>query len=150
MDKREAIKILTYGAYLYSINYVNKNMLIIFQNNSSFEYIEVLFLPRHFLHLTGVKPKDKNMGASYFYRKCLDKRLSPNDFLFKEDGTTEIKLAILLQMMKISNFSRMIGDYNRLKPNFITEKVAGTIYNCMGLRKEGNYYVPNTILREVE
>lgn len=148
MDKKQAIKILIDGAHLYKYNLVNKNMLIVFDNNNSYTYIETLFLPRHFLHLTGIKTKGENRNASAFYKKCINKKLSLSEFDFKADGTTELKLGILLQLMRISNFSRMIGDYNNSKANLMTEKIVGTISLCLGFVKDGSYYVPNTALRQ--
>lgn len=149
MDKKQAIKILINSAYKYKCNFVHKNMLIVFNNNNnSYTYIETLFLPRHFLHLTGIKTKEENRNASAFYKKCINKKLSLSEFDFKTDGTTELKLTILLQMMNISNFSRMIGDYNNSKANLMTEKIAGTTSLCMGFVKDGLYYVPNTALKQ--
>jgi hypothetical protein len=148
VDKKQAIKILIDSAHEYKSNFANKNMLIVFDDNNSYTYIETLFLPRHFLHLTGIETKEENRNASAFYKKCLSKKLSLSEFDFKSDGTTELKLSILLQMMNINNFSRMIGDYNNSKANLITEKIAGTTSLCMGFVKDGLYYVPNTALKQ--
>lgn len=149
MDKKDALTILFHGAKLYSDNFVNKNMMICFQNsNNNFDYIETSFLPKHYLHLTGIILNNASVRASFFFRKCCDKKLSLNEFDFKPDGTTEIKLNILCQLMNIRNFSHMIGDYNCSKRNLVTDKLAGTIQICMGFVKDGNYFVPNTALKE--
>jgi hypothetical protein len=149
MDKKQAINILIDGAKMYKEDFVNKNMLIIFLRTLIPIHIsKPFFLPRHFLHLTGIEIK-KERSSSYFYQKCLNKRLSPSEFDFKKDGTTELKLSVLLRMMKISNFSHMIGDYNKSKTNLVTDKISGTTSICMGFVKENAFYVPNTALKKI-
>lgn len=145
MDKKTAVSILVDCAKKYDENYANKNNLIIYKKHDDILYIETLFLPRHFLHLAGVS---SCLRASYFYNKCLYHKLLFNDFDLKKDGTSALKLSILCQMMKISNFSRMIGGYNRSQINLCTDKIVGNLSISLGFVKENKYYVPNTLLRE--
>ena len=61
----------------YNLNLENKNLLFIFNSKfSNIEYFETLFLPKHFLHLTGVI-SNKNIKSSNFYNMCLKGKLSP-------------------------------------------------------------------------
>ena len=69
---------------------------------SSIQGYEVAFHRYNFLHLTGVKlNKGGTASAIHFYQKCLDKRLTENDFTFAKDGSTGQKLDILESMMQI-------------------------------------------------
>lgn len=63
---------------------------------SAIESYEVAFHRYNFLHLTGVRlNKNGTASAIHFYQKCLDGRLSENDFTFAQDGSTGQKLDIL-------------------------------------------------------
>ena len=42
----------------------------------------------------------------------------------------------------------MVGDYDMAKTRLFTEKIVGTVTACLGFVREGNYYIPNTVLRE--
>ena len=149
MKKEQAIKIITESAKIYKENLENKNLLFFFGSEKSPEFFEASFLPRNFLHLTGVKTVEKRiLGSVDFYEKCLKGKLSPSDFSFAENGTTDMKLSILPQLMKIQTCAKMVGVYDYKKSVLYTEKIAGNIYACMGFIKENDYYIPNTALRE--
>ena len=148
MDKKSIIRIITSCAKEYNLNLENKNLLFIFNSKfSNIEYFETLFLPKHFLHLTGVI-SNKNIKSSNFYNMCLKGKLSPKDFKIAENGTTDMKLSILLQLMKLTKNVKMVGDYDDTKTFLKTEKIAGNVYASMGFIKDGSYYIPNTVLRE--
>ena len=148
MKKDEAIRILTTCACQYNENLVNKNLLYIFNENGVINFFESLFLPRHYLHLTGVKLKAKNIKSVDFYKLCLKSQLSSSIFTFHENGTTEMKLSVLPQVMNIHKTAKMVGDYDNTKSILYTEKVVGTITACIGFVRDGSYYLPNTTLRE--
>ena len=149
MKKEQAIKIITESAKIYKENLENKNLLFFFGSEKSPEFFEASFLPRNFLHLTGVKTVEKRiLGSVDFYEKCLKGKLSPSDFSFAENGTTDMKLSIFPQLMKIQTCAKMVGVYDYKKSVLYTEKIAGNIYACMGFIKENDYYIPNTALRE--
>lgn len=148
MKKDEAIRILTTCAEKYKDNLENKNLLYIFTDNLKTLHFESLFLPRHYLHLTGVKLLSGNIKSIDFYRLCLRKQLSQSVFSFHENGTTEMKLSVLSQIMNIQKTAKMVGDYDNTKSVLFTEKIVGTVTACVGFVREGNYYLPNTTLRE--
>lgn len=149
MKKENAINIIAECAKLYKENLENKNLLFVFGADKTPEFFEASFLPRNFLHLTGVKIFEERVGGSVdFYERCLRRKLSPSDFSFADNGTTVMKLSILPQLMKIQTCAKMVGTYDFTKSMLFTEKVAGNIYACMGFVKENNYYIPNTALRE--
>ena len=116
MDKRRAIQIMTKAAQLYKEHLEDQKVLFLYglpkevkkqlQDKgkilSSVQEYEVAFHRYNFLHLTGVRlNKKETASAIHFYQKCLDKRLTENDFSFAKDGSTGQKLDILERMMLI-------------------------------------------------
>ena len=145
MDKKDALRIITTCAKKYDENLEGNNLLIISLSNKALNHIEIKFLGSNFLHLTGVSTKLK---ASSFYNKCINGKLSIDDFGIKTDGTTVLKLTILPKLMDLCKNTNIIGQYNGSKVKLCTDKLAGNIVGCMGLIKQGQYYVPNTALKE--
>lgn len=136
-------------ATLYNHNLENRNLLFLFGIPQFPEYLETVFLARHFLHLTGVKLcPDRVRSSTDFYGRCLNGRLSPSDFFIPESGTTEMKLSVLPQLMQINKFAKMIGNYDFNKSVLSTDKLAGNVSACMGFVRVDGFYVPNTALRE--
>ena len=116
MDKRRAIRIITRAAELYRDNLENQKVLFLFgmpslvkkqlltedKFLSSIQGYEAAFYNYNFLHLTGVRlNKYKTASSIHFYEKCLDKRLTCNDFDFATNGSTGQKLDILENMMML-------------------------------------------------
>lgn len=142
--------------------------------------IEFTFDASNFLHLTGLKLKKRKkhdgsrsdadnaqlsadtklpeseilsedeISALDFYNKCLDHKLSEFDFVFAEDGTTEMKLDVLPGLLTKNLTAKMIGDYQSDKPKLHTEKLAGGVTACMGFRKNtpNTRYIPDTVLKD--
>lgn len=148
MKKDEAIRILTTCAAQYKANLENRNVLFVFQDCKELHSFETLFLPRHYLHLTGIQLLSKNIKSSDFYKQCLRGQLSPSAFTFHKNGTTEMKLSVLSQIMNIHKTAKMVGDYDFTKSVLFTEKIVGTVTACVGFVRDGNYFHPNTTLRE--
>ena len=74
--------------------------------------------------------------------------MSIGDFEFRDDGTTEMKLSVLPEVIKIHTSSRMTGEFTRTGIQLYTERIAGGTKGCMGFVKDKNYYAPNTVLKE--
>lgn len=144
MDKKEALKIMLDCAKLYHDSLENKNLLIVSYDNR-YNFIETKFTKSNYLHLTGVYTK---INPNAFYNKCLQGRLSLEDFLFKNDGTTVLKLSIFPQLMNIHKNANILGKYNYSKPKLVTDKLAGNIRGCIGFDRCGKYYIPKTALKE--
>ncbi len=155
--KEQAIAIVTSCARSYKENLANKSLLLLCLNqNQQFFHIELTFDASNFLHLTGVKPRtylDKDgiprkLGAGEFYRRCLEKKLSVNDFDLAQDGTTKLKLDVLPMIMTKNLSAVMIGDYNSANPRLYTEKLVGGVTACVGFVQDpSKRYVPNTVLK---
>lgn len=145
MDKQEAVKIITSAAKQYQQSFVRRNYLYIYDTKKSLEYIETVFNKSNFLHLTGV---NTSLAPSQFFDRCINRKLSLNDFDFKDDGTTQLKLVALPKLLQVNKSYKMLGIYNGSKPKLFTDKLAGGQYCCMGFVSNGKYYVPNTVLQE--
>ncbi|MEN6636290.1 MAG: PBECR4 domain-containing protein [Clostridiaceae bacterium] len=145
MDKAEAIRIITQCAKTYQTELNNKNVLFVYMEDYWLRALECSFLPRHFLHLTGVRFSG---SSSNFLRLCVEHKLSPQQISLSPNGTTEMKLQVLPELVNIHRTARMIGPYNQSKVMLYTEKLIGNVRGCMGFVADGDYYVPNTVLRE--
>jgi len=152
IDKVKAIDIMVKAARTYHENLLDRNILIIYQSRISNEYsfIEMIFYKYNFLHLTGVEFRESNSNnkaSGLFFDKCYSNLLSVNDFDFKSDGTSRLKLEILKAVVNLQSNAVMIGDYNNFRLALITEKVIGSVHACLGaIKNDKGYYIPNTAL----
>ncbi len=152
MNQKEIIKKLRESARIYKENLQNTNLLIIFQKDNKIEYIEILFLSRNFMHLTGVRSIENNgkyKKANQFYNDCLNNKLSYKNIVIKKDGTTKLKLDIISNLVNMDKKCKMIGIYDNSKKQLVTDILIGNIQICVGLIKEQEkYYIANTLLKE--
>lgn len=149
MDKNKARKILFECAELYKDNLINRSLLFLcLDKHKNISALEVAFSTTGFMHLTGVKFKEQRLSAGEFFDKCINKRLSIEEFEMASDGTTEMKLNIL-PLLFVKNLSaNMVGDFSARTPVLVTEKLAGGVKGCIGFVYDTKYrfYVPNTVL----
>lgn len=165
MDKRRAIQVIIKAAKLYKDYLEDQKVLFLYgapadvkkqlqterRLLSSIKGYEVAFHRYNFLHLTGVKLNmSGTASAIHFYEKCLDNRLSEQDFSLAKDGSTRQKLDILERMMLIKKNVTMIGEFTDRGPKLFTEKAAGNVCGCIGFVKDRNtkLNVPNTLLKK--
>ena len=152
MEKKDAIKIINQSAKLFQQNMEGKDFLFIYRrtDEKEFKILQAQFYDYNFHHLTGTKLNSIVSSATEFYHKSLTNTLSVNDFEFADDGTTEQKLDVLLEIMNIKASAQMLGDYNGSRINLYTNKVTGNVKGCLGFVKDSrlNTYVPNTVLKE--
>lgn len=157
-DKKSALSVIFKAAEAYEKELRNNNLLFICSNkHKQISYLEVEFNASNFMHLTGVKiskhfKQQLNSSGKYankFYEMCLNKRLSPDDFDFAEDGTTALKLDVLPTLMKKNLSANAIGEFGVRTVKLYTEKIAGSIKGCMGFVHDNkvNKNVPNTVLK---
>lgn len=156
--KEQAIKIVVDGAKKYKKELLNKNLLILCHNKQKqLSKIELSFSASNYMHLTGLKMlpsidergQKKDFPASVFFDRCLNQKLSPDSFVFADDGTTHKKLEVLPLLISKNLSAKMIGNYNSNQLKLSTEKLAGNNIACMGFvrTQKGNTYVPNTVLK---
>lgn len=149
MNKSEAQKILFECAELYRDNLIDCNLLFVcMDKHKKISTLEVQFLTTGFMHLTGVRFQKKRVAAGAFFDKCINKRLSSEEFEKAADGTTEMKLKILPMLFRKNLSANMVGDFSARTPVLVTEKLAGGVRGCMGFvfDEEAGYYTPNTVL----
>lgn len=153
--KEDARRNVLNCAKQYQKKLLNKNFLIIYRErrDSVIRYIEVVFYERNYQHLTGLELIDRkgnvlrNQSVN-FYRKCIENKLGIEEFRFKVDGTTHLKLAALPVLMDITKITKITGDYNYMRPYLLVDKVVGGVNFCLGLSKEDDIYVPSSALLE--
>ena len=149
MRKVDAVKAIISSTRAYRDNLVNRNFLFVFGRENAMDCFEAVFLPRHFKHLTGVVGSSEEQNSVDFYDMCLSGRLSPSAFDLNKDGTTQMKLLVLNQLMSIHAIAKMAGDYCDTGVKLYTEKIVGTTAACMGFVRESDkssLCVPNTVL----
>jgi hypothetical protein len=147
LTKEKAISIIIECACKYRDNLADRSLLFVCSDK---EYhittLEVSFDASNYLHLTGCKVRD-GITASDFYNRCLNHKLSENDFELSRDGTAELKLQVLPLLITKNLSANAIGDYTASNPKLYTEKLAGSIKGCMGfVRTKTGRHVPNTVL----
>jgi len=152
-NKKDAIRIVTDCAQKHDTELKRKSLLYICSDkHNSISIIELFFNDSNFCHLTGLKINSSNnsYSAKRFYEKCINRRLSENDFELSRDGTTQLKLEVLSQFHSLVMKANMIGDFNTSRPKLYTEKLAGGTKACVGfvVDKRSGQFVPNTVLKE--
>lgn len=153
--KEDARRRVLNCAKKYQQKLLNKKLLIIYREkqDNQIHYIEVAFYARNYQHLTGLELIDKNgvlmrNQSMNFYRKCIENKLGLDEFRFKQDGTTHLKLAALPVLMDVTKITKITGDYNNVRPYLFVDKVMGGVNFCLGLSKENDIYVPSSTLLE--
>jgi hypothetical protein len=148
MNKTTALKIISDAALIYKDSFINRNILVVFGDPKEPECVEIKGSSSNYLHLTGMKINKSNCkSADTFFSRAIDSKLSERDFDFK-DGSTIQKLQVLKQVMNITKNANMIGDYsdNSSHIKLSTHKLAGNVKACIGLKRNGRFYIPNTVL----
>lgn len=151
----EILRIISKCLKDYDENLKNKKIMFIIENKDKSITKEEVFFPKSsFYHLTGIilENKDgKKVNAYEFYDLIKNKRISLNDYIIKsKDKTTDLKLQVLPQLMRLDKMANMIGDFSNFNLFLQTEKIAGNINACMGFIKSNdlNIYIPNTALKK--
>lgn len=108
ITKTKAVSLAIDYSHLYQRELNNKTLLFICtdKHNKTIPY-EFSFRERNYMHLTGLVPvfyKDANnhlhkLTANEFYNRCISNILTENQFEFKKDGTTPLKLKLLPQIL---------------------------------------------------
>ena len=144
MTKEKALGIVHDCANEYKRNLAKKCLLFVTKRDDTV-FFEVVFLPQNFKHLTGIASK---LSGLDFYNLAVKNRLSPNDIALADDGTTDLKLDVLPQLVRIHTTARMVGDYDQSKSLLVTDKIAGTVTAAMGFIQTKGMYLPNTALKK--
>lgn len=157
LTKFDAASIAINCAFQYKQELNNKNLLFLcLDKHKNPVFYEFSFREKNYMHLTGLIPikfvKNNNtvhkLTAIEFYNMCLSRSLREDQFKFKEDGTTPLKLKILPQMLTGNLSANMIGNYDQYTPLLQTDKLVGKMNGIMGFQidEDEGVFLPNTIL----
>ena len=133
-------------------NLANKKLLVIYEENGETKKCEIFFPASAFYHLTGLKAFD-NKGNSYkafnFYNDMLNGSINARN-LKKKDRTTDLKIEVLPQLMKLDRNAKMTGIFFSSRILLETDQLIGGEKSCMGFITNEKYecYIPNTLLKE--
>lgn len=148
--KEEALKIVQRCAEQYQKHLLDRSLLfVVVDKHNRTSTLEVHFTKRNFLHLTGFEVDITTISAPRFFDLCIDKRLSVHDFELSKDGTTDLKLLVLPNLMTKNLSANSVGDFNGTGIKLYTEKIAGGTTGCIGfmLDDDTGLMLPNTVLK---
>ena len=159
MNEAASISIRCAADYKKSLE--NKNYIFIYQDRATqnIEFFEAVFLPRHFMHLTGLSYtesyrkelglKEKEQGARNFYRECLSKTIHVKNIQEKTDGTTSLKLEALPQLINFLKMANMTVTYSGNRTYLACDSLDGTVKYALGFKKEDKgFFSPSSCLKE--
>lgn len=133
-------------------NLANQKLLVIYEENKETKLCEIFFPASAFYHLTGLKAFD-NKGNMYkafnFYNDMLNGSINARN-LKKKDKTTDLKIEVLPQLMKLDRNAKMTGLFFSSRISLETDQLVGGEKACMGFVVNEKYecYIPNTLLKE--
>lgn len=151
MTDKQILTTIIESAKIYKKDLAENVIMFIYEDREEKKknkFMETLYFPRNFKHLTGIKA---NITARDFYLKSISQTLTIEDLDMSDKYKIEKKLKVLRMLMKIENSARMVGAYNTFSGNKLyTENLVGNIRYCLGyiLYKDTGYYIPNTALDE--
>lgn len=153
-EQERILRLLSKCQNDYENNLKDKKIMFIFEDkNKRIEEIETFFPINCLYHLTGIKVQRKDnqqiLNSYSFYRSLQKGTLNTLQYDFiKKDSTTDLKLSVLPQLMRIDKMAKIIGDFSGYNLVLQTEKIAGNINACMGFvfNNKLNVYMPNTAL----
>lgn len=161
LEKKEKdLQIIIDCGKKYKENLAGKQLLIVSSKNSTISTTEVEFSLRNYHHFTGVKLQknpvtNKLITTSQFINKALNGRLKTDDWEYRKDGTTGLKLKILQDIVEIHKTAKMIGSYVDNRVMLKTDLCIGNIFCYLGMIKtnsitrfDNNVYVPNTVINK--
>ncbi|WP_049946220.1 MetQ/NlpA family ABC transporter substrate-binding protein [Butyrivibrio sp. WCD2001] len=115
----EARRIAINCASSYKSSLEDKQFIIIYRDKDTnmIKHIEVVFLARNYQHLTGLNMIDEagkllDHHSEFFYKKCVEKKLSCDEIVMRMDGTTQLKLEALPAITKFTSITKIVAIPN--------------------------------------
>lgn len=146
-DKNKAIELIVHASKNYQLYLENKVFLIVYIENSSTQTVQVEFRDSHFLHLTGVQTK---LTAKRFYEKCINHKLSVEDFELDKGGKTQQKLMVLPFLHDLLYNNCMVGNFINsgiyIRADYFVGNTKATL--SVGFRCGKNVDFPVTLYKE--
>lgn len=146
---KDSLQIITNGARLFEKNFVDKNMLIIYKDDSNaYKSVETIAYRGNYCHLTGV---ETSLSSNEFFERAKNSKLSNGDYKITETGEAVKKLSVMEEAMEFTHNAKMTGYFSPISSKHLyTEMIVGNVRFALGFVKDektsGKYYVPNTLL----
>lgn len=113
MEKRIMLNKIQQGFQGY-LQLVNKEIRYVYKHNGEYEEIILKAKKDDFMHLCGVKylnPQNKKIvSAKHFYSLVESNKISPSHLIEKTDGTTELKLNVIVNLKELLTSNIRIVD----------------------------------------
>lgn len=149
MDIKDINQKIIQASKVYKEHLLNRNFLIIYSHCNRMKYYETVCLNVHYKHLTGIKT---DIPAKDFFKKCYKSIITPKDYKTANDGSTELKLQVILNAMQFESTAKNVGFFNgKSGINLFSDMVVGNYVYSLGFVKDKNaprFYVPNTLLKK--
>lgn len=133
LTSEELLAILHKSAVLYS-QYVDTTLLFIFRKKRSdtYDYYQVRFGKRNFMHLAGIK--SRTLNANDFYEACIKGTITREDCNPRRDANTMYsKISIMEQMLDLQNSKcYKIGEKDLVTRNNDFEMATGNSNGVIG------------------
>ena len=146
-DKKNVIDIMIKAAKNYKEHLQDKVFLIVYRENRVTKTVKVGFRDMHFLHLTGICTK---LSAKRFYEKCINQKLSADDFELDKGGKAQQKLMVLPFLHELLYNNCMIGDFINsgiyIRADYFVGNTKATL--SVGFRFGKNVDFPVTLYKE--
>lgn len=149
LTKEDALRVAFRCAEQYKEQLSGRSLLFLCVDKHNFaRTFEAYFYDHNYQHLTGLDT-GRDIPPNEFFKACIDKRLSPKDISFHENGTTPLKIRMLpLLLNKNLGAAKFIGEYNGKEQMLYTERISGSNGGGIGFEMDGGNgnYVPDTLL----
>lgn len=129
---------------------MNKNLLVVSAYKEQISLTSIEFNKNNYKHLTGIIA---SLSANKFMDALLGDRLSFDDWDYKNDGTSQLKIRALPQMVELHKNARMIGTYSGNRIYLKSDVCFGGVYCYLGLVVDRNnnnltegIYVPSSLI----
>ena len=151
MNRKERdMNVLKECAFLYKLNLMNKNLLVVSAYKEQISLTSIEFNKNNYKHLTGIIA---SLSANKFMDALLGDRLSFDDWDYKNDGTSQLKIRALPQTVELHKNARMIGTYSGNRIYLKSDVCFGGVYCYLGLVVDRNnnnltegIYVPSSLI----
>ena len=147
---KKILQSLGSAASLYS-KYADKQLLFMFRNskNDTYEYYEVYFGKRNFMHLAGIK--SKTLSATAFFEACLTKSVTIEDCTPSHDVPTMLAKISVLAILLDFKYAKLykIGKKELVTRDNDFEMMTGNSNGIIGYDSRGakmHLPIPTTVL----
>lgn len=146
--KKEAIGVISQSAKLYHNNLEDKSILILAKNDKNIDTFQIDFSKTNFQHFTGTTT---NLRSIDFYDAALHNNLREDDFQFKNNLLSSMKLDVLKNVVSFHQSAKMLGNYIGDRIELNADIDAGNIcyvLTCRYNKRKKNILYPVGVQKE--